>query len=45
MTYEKPEVVMVAPACAAVQNGAKKPSPYPDTLPEQTTVGAYDADE
>jgi hypothetical protein len=44
MNYEKPEVVMVAAACAAVQNNVKEPSPYFDMLPERT-IGAYAADE
>jgi|HubBroStandDraft_1064217.scaffolds.fasta_scaffold1068612_1 hypothetical protein len=45
MNYEKPEVVMVASACAAVESNVKNSSPYPDMQPDKTTVGAYDADE
>jgi hypothetical protein len=44
MNYEKPEVVMVAPACAAVQGNVKAPSSFTDVLHEET-IGAYEADE
>jgi hypothetical protein len=44
MNYEKPEVVMIAPACAAVQGGVKGPSWFTDVLHDET-IGAYEADE
>jgi hypothetical protein len=44
MQYEKPEVVMLVPACAVVQNHMKWTSIFIDTLNEDT-VGAYEVDE
>jgi hypothetical protein len=44
MKYEKPEVVMVAAACAAVQNHVKDSNIFFDILREET-IGAYEADE
>ncbi|MFZ0579776.1 MAG: hypothetical protein WAN72_18870 [Candidatus Acidiferrales bacterium] len=44
MKYEKPQVVVLASATAAIQHGIKDPSNTTDsTLVE--TVGAYEADE
>lgn len=44
MKYEKPEVVLIAAASAAVQHQVKGPSPFVDLMQEQT-IGAYEADE
>ncbi len=44
MEYAKPKVVMVASACAAVQNHFKDSSIFIDVLFEET-IGAYKADE
>jgi hypothetical protein len=44
MSYEKPEIVMVAAASAAVQNHFKDSSIFIDILFEET-IGAYEADE
>lgn len=44
MKYEKPEVVIAASACEAVQSGAKDHSKVFDALLEET-IGAYEADE
>jgi len=44
MKYEKPKVVVVASACAAVQNHIKDINIFLDILLEET-IGAYEADE
>jgi hypothetical protein len=44
MKYEKPEAVLVAPACAVIEAKAKGSSKVYDMFPEET-VGAYEADE
>jgi hypothetical protein len=44
MKYDKPEVVMVTSACAAVQHQIKGRSWFLDVLDEET-IGAYEADE
>jgi hypothetical protein len=44
MEYTKPEIVCLAPALAAVQQG--KALPMHDTnIPSRTTVAAYEEDE
>jgi len=44
MTYEKPKLVMVAAADAAIQANVKDTSQVYDMVPEET-IGAYEADE
>ena len=46
MNYEKPEVVLVGSASAAIQGGPNsKPSGPNDSSHNQPTAGAYEADE
>ena len=44
MKYERPEVLMVAPAFAVIEAKAKGSSKVYDMFPEET-IGAYEADE
>lgn len=44
MRYEKPVILALASASAAVQHQVKGPSPFLDVMLQQT-VGAYEADE
>jgi hypothetical protein len=45
MKYEKPEIVPLADALAAVQMIAKENQPHDLADPSETTVSAYEADE
>ncbi|MFZ0579775.1 MAG: hypothetical protein WAN72_18865 [Candidatus Acidiferrales bacterium] len=45
MKYEKPEVLVLASANAAIQKGGKGMIPVPDQPNLQETNGAYEADE
>ena len=44
MKYEKPQIVVLAPACDAIEAGIKhSPGPLDSFL--RPTIGAYEADE
>jgi hypothetical protein len=45
MKYEKPQLVVLPSASAAIQSSAKGSAPVQDSLTTYLTMNAYEADE